>query len=628
VVTGVAPGTAVISALSDTGIRGTCTVTVIHPAATALSLDRTRLTLELGLTDQLTAILTPAQTSSAVTWASTNHKVVTVDKNGVLTPVAVGQAAVMATANGLTASCTVTVINATVLAESVTLSQTQLRPAVGEKIQLTAALSPADVTDTALIWNSSNHAVATVSTTGVVEAVAPGTAEITVTTTNGLYDVCTVKVSAVSSAAFVADSVRVPADGTADAAIHIVKNPGIAAFSVTVTYDPARMTPAAVAAEELLAGGTLTSNVDAIAEPGKLHLTWYSDSDLTESGPAFTITWAGQEAGTGTISLTYEKDNICNSEEVNVGFQVEAGTAEVIDYLLGDIHRDGTVNMKDIVCFARWFNNQEELDETQQLAADLHWDQSLDAKDLTALAQLLSQTLPEEEPVLLSLVGAEATEPYHITVADTEVNPDGTALVAVTGKSCPGIAAFRFRLEIPEGYEVTDVTAGAVLPDGDNFTYNAASGIAFWYTNETTALEDGTLFTIALRSTLAEAQEDTLSLHYTDADFFRAEDYTSVPILASAGTLSRPKAVTIASVQITSSGVTFSLDGNMTGSAQTIVAFYKDGALCGLTMDAVDLGRDAHTVQVTLPADADTCTVFLLKNTGHTPLCGQKSVRL
>lgn len=626
-VTGVAPGTAVISALSDTGVSGSCTVTVIHPAATKLTLDRTQLTLELGLSDQLTATLEPAQTSSVVTWASTNTKVVTVDSKGVLTPVAVGQAAVTATANGLTVSCTVTVTKAAVPADSVTLSQTQLRPSVGEKIQLSATLSPANVTDPSLVWKSSDPAVATVSSTGVVEAIAPGIAEITVTTANGLYDLCTVKVAAVSSAAFVVGSVRVPVGSTAETTVHMVKNPGVAAFSLTMTYDPALMTPVAVTAEELLSGGTLTSNLETVAEPGKLNLTWYSDTDLAQDGPAFTVRWEGVKAGTGSAALTYEADNICNSEKINVGFQAEAGTIVVTDYLMGDIYRDGAVNMKDIVYFARWFNGQGSMDEGQQLAADLYWDSTLDAKDLVTLAQLLSQSIPESA-ALLDLFSQGETVPYAVAVSDGEVGKDGTVQVAVTGSGCPGLAAFRFRLDIPDGYEVTAVTPGSVLPDAGNFTYNPESGIVFWYSDQTVTLEDGTLFVLSLRSTLNELREGTVALTYAQADFFRAEDYAAVPISASAGTLSLPKSIAIDQVSVSRSGVAIALEGNLTGTAQAIVAFYHNGALCGVTLDTIDLTRNTHSIAADLPTGADTCTVYLLKAVGHTPLCMQKSVKL
>jgi hypothetical protein len=60
---------------------------------------------------------------------------------------------------------------------------------------LTATVSPANATDKSVKWTSGASDIATVSDTGVVTAVATGTAIITVTTNDGKFtDTCTVKV--------------------------------------------------------------------------------------------------------------------------------------------------------------------------------------------------------------------------------------------------------------------------------------------------------------------------------------------------------------------------------------------------------------------------------------------------
>ncbi len=56
---------------------------------------------------------------------------------------------------------------------------------VGQTLQLTATVAPANATNPAVTWSSSNPSVATVDTTGKVTAVANGTATITVTTEDG-----------------------------------------------------------------------------------------------------------------------------------------------------------------------------------------------------------------------------------------------------------------------------------------------------------------------------------------------------------------------------------------------------------------------------------------------------------
>lgn len=56
---------------------------------------------------------------------------------------------------------------------------------VGETLQLTRTVLPADATNKTSTWKSSDDAIATVNTTGVVTAVSVGIATITVTTADG-----------------------------------------------------------------------------------------------------------------------------------------------------------------------------------------------------------------------------------------------------------------------------------------------------------------------------------------------------------------------------------------------------------------------------------------------------------
>lgn len=73
----------------------------------------------------------------------------------------------------------------TVPVSGISLDKTTLSIVEGQSGQLTATITPANATKKAVKWSSSNPAVATVSATGRVTAVAPGTASITVTTVDG-----------------------------------------------------------------------------------------------------------------------------------------------------------------------------------------------------------------------------------------------------------------------------------------------------------------------------------------------------------------------------------------------------------------------------------------------------------
>ncbi len=81
--------------------------------------------------------------------------------------------------------------------EEITLNKNFLNMAEGEKVNLTATVTPSDAYDTTVTWKSSDTKVAKVSSSGRVTAVAPGLAIITCTAAdNRTSTVCTVSVEA------------------------------------------------------------------------------------------------------------------------------------------------------------------------------------------------------------------------------------------------------------------------------------------------------------------------------------------------------------------------------------------------------------------------------------------------
>jgi uncharacterized protein YjdB/regulation of enolase protein 1 (concanavalin A-like superfamily) len=93
----------------------------------------------------------------------------------------------------------------TVSVTGVSVSPTTVSLSVGGTEQLTATIAPTTATTKTVSWKSSNTAIATVSSSGLITAVAAGSATITVTTTDGSKTAtCAVTISA-SGEAFVPD---------------------------------------------------------------------------------------------------------------------------------------------------------------------------------------------------------------------------------------------------------------------------------------------------------------------------------------------------------------------------------------------------------------------------------------
>ena len=188
-VTAVSVGEANITAtaVDGSGVTATCKVTVTPKLVTSVILDESELTIEKGSTGQLNATVAPDDADNlGLTWTSDNEEVATVDENGLVTAVSVGEANITATAvdgSGVTATCKVTVTPK--LVTSVILDESELTIEKNFTEQLTATVAPDDADNLSLTWTSDNEEVATVDENGLVTAVGEGTATITATANDG-----------------------------------------------------------------------------------------------------------------------------------------------------------------------------------------------------------------------------------------------------------------------------------------------------------------------------------------------------------------------------------------------------------------------------------------------------------
>ena len=193
VVRGVGLGTTEISVTTaDGAYTATCEVTVVAAPipVTGVTVGPTSTSVYVGETVTLIASVIPADaTNQNVSWSSSDATIASVDKNGVVTGIAIGTATITVTTEdgGYTADCVVSVVKKDVTpVTGVKLDKTSASLKVGESLALTATVIPDDATNKNVSWSSSNSKVATVIN-GVVKAVADGKATITVTTEDGGY---------------------------------------------------------------------------------------------------------------------------------------------------------------------------------------------------------------------------------------------------------------------------------------------------------------------------------------------------------------------------------------------------------------------------------------------------------
>ena len=112
-VTGVAAGTATITAKTANGKTATCAVTVSKKLVSLITLNVTSKTIDIGDTFKITPTITPSDAANkAVTWSSNNTSIATVDSNGNVKGLKSGTAVITCKAkdgSNTKASCSVTV---------------------------------------------------------------------------------------------------------------------------------------------------------------------------------------------------------------------------------------------------------------------------------------------------------------------------------------------------------------------------------------------------------------------------------------------------------------------------------------------------------------------------------------
>ncbi len=182
-VTANSAGTTYIYAKSATGATSSaCTVTVktktISPTSISLPASKT---IEEGEYGYITATVSPSNATYSLTWSSNNTDVATVNSSGRVYGKSPGTVRITAKVDGYSLSdyCDVTVTAKQVLATSLSVDGPETL-AMGDKYQLTPVYAPSNAT-VGFQYVSDNPDVISVSSTGLLTAVAVGTAVVTVT---------------------------------------------------------------------------------------------------------------------------------------------------------------------------------------------------------------------------------------------------------------------------------------------------------------------------------------------------------------------------------------------------------------------------------------------------------------
>lgn len=193
----------IITATTSNGKSAECYVTVTEPV-TGVKVSPKKKTVYVGNSFTIKKTIYPLgndSVNSNVTWKSSNKKVATVNKNGVVTPKAGGKCTITCTTEdgNYIAKCVVTVKEKV---SSIKLNKTKLSMKIGTSYQLKADVLRHTATNRKVKWSSSNSRIVSVSSTGKLKAKKLGKATITVKALDGSGVKATCKVTVVRKVSY------------------------------------------------------------------------------------------------------------------------------------------------------------------------------------------------------------------------------------------------------------------------------------------------------------------------------------------------------------------------------------------------------------------------------------------
>jgi uncharacterized protein YjdB len=336
-VTAVAPGQATITATSEAA-AGTSTIGVSPKPVSSVIISPGQGSVTVGQTLQLSAQVTDDQgnvlTGRPISFTSGTPAVATISATGLVTGVAPGSTTITATSEGKTGTATVTVTPIPVAKVEITPSTPNVT--VGETVQLNVSVqgpNNQELPGRTVTWSSGAPSVASVSPTGVVSGLAPGTA-IIFANVEGVLGSATVTVKQVPVGSVVVSpqTASVPVGGAVQLSASVRDASGAELQGRLVGWTSSDETIAVVSSEGRVSGikigtatitassegksGTATVTVTAAAvasvnvTPPTASITVGQTTTLTAqpldaNGNALTgraVAWASSNAGVATVS--------------------------------------------------------------------------------------------------------------------------------------------------------------------------------------------------------------------------------------------------------------------------------------------------------------------------------------
>ena len=169
--------------------------------------------------------------------------------------------------------------------------------------------------------------------------------------------------------------------------LSITGNPGLTYAQLAFSFDPAALKLVEMKNAGLFENVALDGNILTIGGENEI-------GDTTGDGVVATLVFqiladTDQDI---LISMTYTTGDIRNYNGDSIVMGIDNGKITVYTYLLGDVNRDGVVDIKDVTILRRYLAGTVAGSDVDLLAADCNCDGVVDIKDVTILRRYLAGT--------------------------------------------------------------------------------------------------------------------------------------------------------------------------------------------------------------------------------------------
>ncbi len=203
--------------------------------------------------------------------------------------------------------------------------------------------------------------------------------------------VMTTTAPAPTGAAVIVGTASAEKGGTVEVPVRLENNPGIAALSLNVTYDPAQLKLLEVTDGKILGSSAFTPGGDLSAIPFMMNWDDLSTENNTGNGTVAVLKFEVLAEGTLPVSVTVNQSSTFNVDLDDVAFAtvsggVTASPAPEQKPLKGDVNLDGAVSVDDAQLALRAYANRiagnpTGLNAAQTKNADVNEDGELSVDD-------------------------------------------------------------------------------------------------------------------------------------------------------------------------------------------------------------------------------------------------------